>query len=177
MNSDKVLIVEENEKRRQHLSRYLNGLAAKIVSSPSFPEALDRFLKKEAYSLVVLNLNRLNSKNIKILQDIKKIKPRPSTIVLSDEADQKLALTLIKQELIDHIACPENIAEIYSATDGIPRLINVLCDNALLVGYSKGVRCIDRPIVAEVLRDMTCWAVRTAYRGADSSAAANRVGA
>ena len=48
-------------------------------------------------------------------------------------------------------------ADIYAATNGIPRLINILCDNALLVGYAKGEQVIDRPIVGEVLRDMTCW--------------------
>lgn len=57
---------------------------------------------------------------------------------------------------------PESVEDIYAATDGIPRLINVLCDNALLVGYAKGTTCIDQAIVAEVLRDMTCWGLRTA---------------
>ncbi len=51
-------------------------------------------------------------------------------------------------------------ADIYAATDGIPRLINVLCDNALLVGYAKSIHLIDKPIIAEVLRDMTCWGLR-----------------
>jgi len=55
---------------------------------------------------------------------------------------------------------PETMADIFAATDGIPRLINILCDNALLVGYAKGVRLIDRPIVQGVLRDMTCWGLR-----------------
>ena len=54
----------------------------------------------------------------------------------------------------------EAVEEIYAATDGIPRLINVLCDNALLVGYAKGIQEIDQPIVREVLRDMTCWGLR-----------------
>jgi general secretion pathway protein A len=56
---------------------------------------------------------------------------------------------------------PDATADIYAATNGIPRLINVLCDNALLVGYAKGVYCIDRSIVIEVVRDMTCWSLRT----------------
>jgi len=55
---------------------------------------------------------------------------------------------------------PEATADIHAATDGIPRLINILCDNALLVGYAKGVHSIDGPIIAEVLRDMTCWGLR-----------------
>ena len=57
---------------------------------------------------------------------------------------------------------PEALEEIYNATTGIPRLINVLCDNALLVAYAKGVQSIDRPIVSEVVRDMTCWNLRSA---------------
>ena len=52
---------------------------------------------------------------------------------------------------------PEALADIHAASDGIPRLVNVLCDNALLVAYAKGVHAIDRQIVASVLKDMTCW--------------------
>jgi general secretion pathway protein A len=55
---------------------------------------------------------------------------------------------------------PEAMADVYRATDGIPRMINVLCDNALLVGYAKGVHTVDRPIVTEVLQNMTCWGLR-----------------
>jgi general secretion pathway protein A len=56
---------------------------------------------------------------------------------------------------------PSATADIHAATDGIPRLINVLCDNALLVGYAKEIRCIDSSIITEVVRDMTCWGLRT----------------
>jgi general secretion pathway protein A len=56
---------------------------------------------------------------------------------------------------------PVAMADIHAATDGIPRLINVLCDNALLVGYAKGMHCIENSVVAEVVRDMTCWGLRT----------------
>ncbi len=52
------------------------------------------------------------------------------------------------------------ISAICAATDGIPRLVNVLCDNALLVGYAKGTRYIDGGIIGDVLRDMTCWGLR-----------------
>ncbi len=51
-------------------------------------------------------------------------------------------------------------ADIHAATDGTPRLINVLCDNALLVGYANGTHCIDRSVVTKVIRDMTCWNLR-----------------
>jgi len=53
-------------------------------------------------------------------------------------------------------------SDIYAATNGIPRLVNILCDNALLVAYARSAVDIDKPIVAEVLRDMTCWGLRVA---------------
>jgi len=61
---------------------------------------------------------------------------------------------------------PQAMADIHAATDGIPRLINVLCDNALLVGYAKAVHRVDNDIVAEVLRDMTCWGLKVSSRAA-----------
>ncbi len=61
---------------------------------------------------------------------------------------------------------PAAITDIHAATDGIPRLVNILCDNALLVGYAQGVHSIDRTIVLSVLRDMTCWGLRTSDHSA-----------
>ena len=54
----------------------------------------------------------------------------------------------------------EALAAIHAATDGIPRLINTLCDNALLIGYVRNAACIDNSIINDVLRDMTCWGLR-----------------
>ena len=52
---------------------------------------------------------------------------------------------------------PKAIAEIFNATNGIPRMINVVCDNALLVSFTRGVNRVDQFIIMDVLRDMTCW--------------------
>lgn len=63
---------------------------------------------------------------------------------------------------------PEASADIYAATNGIPRLVNVLCDNALLLGYARGIHNVDRNLVASVLRDMTCWNLRVPDQMQDS---------
>lgn len=46
------------------------------------------------------------------------------------------------------------IKEIYRRTGGIPRLINVLCDNALLTGYGLEKKIIDEKIVREAAQDL-----------------------
>src|SRR4030043_1547041 len=46
------------------------------------------------------------------------------------------------------------IKEIYLKSGGIPRLINILCDNALLDGYALDQRIVDEKSVREVAKDL-----------------------
>ena len=47
----------------------------------------------------------------------------------------------------------EAVDKIISYSGGIPRLINLLCDTALVYGYAKGARQIDEELVMEVITD------------------------
>lgn len=51
------------------------------------------------------------------------------------------------------------VETVYLYSGGIPRLINVLCDNALLTGYALGQKQIDAPIVREVAEDLHLVAI------------------
>lgn len=48
----------------------------------------------------------------------------------------------------------EALKMIFSYTKGVPRLINLVCDNALLVGYSSDRRLIDSDIVGRATSEM-----------------------
>jgi type II secretory pathway predicted ATPase ExeA len=48
---------------------------------------------------------------------------------------------------------PKAISLICSHARGIPRIINILCDNALLTGYSLSQKKIDVDIIREVIKD------------------------
>ncbi|GAB4192883.1 MAG: hypothetical protein Kow00105_06940 [Phycisphaeraceae bacterium] len=48
----------------------------------------------------------------------------------------------------------ESISAMYQATHGTPRLINVVCDNCLLLGFVKETRRITPEMVRQVLEDM-----------------------
>lgn len=43
---------------------------------------------------------------------------------------------------------------IWTHTEGIPRKINILCDNALLIGYALEKKIINENILKEVIRDL-----------------------
>ena len=46
------------------------------------------------------------------------------------------------------------LREIYKVTGGTPRLINSVCDSALLQGFAQGKRTLDASVIREVARDM-----------------------
>ncbi len=45
----------------------------------------------------------------------------------------------------------EAVEEIYRYTQGIPRMVNILCDNALLFGFAVQKKPIDREIILQVI--------------------------
>jgi general secretion pathway protein A len=44
---------------------------------------------------------------------------------------------------------------IWEYSEGVPRKINILCDNALLVGYAIGGKTIEASVVEEAIRDLS----------------------
>lgn len=54
------------------------------------------------------------------------------------------------QQSSEDIFSQEAIDEIYTYTNGLPRSINILCDKALLMGYSTDERRVSREIVKKV---------------------------
>jgi general secretion pathway protein A len=47
-----------------------------------------------------------------------------------------------------------SIDEIYKYSRGIPRLINVVCDNALLTGFSRGAKRLNRGVIKDVVSEL-----------------------
>ena len=67
------------------------------------------------------------------------------------------------------------LRELFAVTGGVPRLVNVVCDGALLTGYGRDQVTLDAEIIREVANDLrlnrnpTGGAGKTANRGRGSS--------
>jgi general secretion pathway protein A len=46
------------------------------------------------------------------------------------------------------------ISEVFKVSGGVPRLINIVCDHAMLTGYAKGVKTIDGEIIRECAEEL-----------------------
>jgi len=56
------------------------------------------------------------------------------------------------------IFTPDAVESIHTYSGGIPRIVNVLCDNALLTGYALARKEIDTGIIREVAEDLNITA-------------------
>jgi general secretion pathway protein A len=53
----------------------------------------------------------------------------------------------------ENIFSPDAISQIYAHSKGIPRIINITCDSALLSGYVLNTKIITPEIIAEVIKE------------------------
>ncbi len=61
---------------------------------------------------------------------------------------------------------------IHARSRGVPRIINVICDAALLFGYAEERRIFDEPMIADVLEELETTGVLPPVRLASQAAAA-----
>lgn len=54
----------------------------------------------------------------------------------------------------ENLFTPEAKRDIYFFSGGLPRLINITCDHALLIGYPKDLKKIDDSVIVECRRDL-----------------------
>ena len=68
------------------------------------------------------------------------------------ETEHYIQSRLQKAGLVNpRIFSPKALALIYQYSQGLPRLINILCDNALISGYAGDRQIIDRKTIQEVI--------------------------
>jgi general secretion pathway protein A len=85
--------------------------------------------------------NRAVAQRITVKYDIKPLEPSEIEAFIS----HRLKVAGTDQAIFSKDA----ISEIYAFSEGIPRLINIICDHALLTGFAYGRKKIDKAIVAE----------------------------
>jgi len=98
--------------------------------------------------------DKLNSEDLRQLKQ--SIKIRCQIGALSEEESKRYIdhrLRLVGSSSSE-IFTPKAISMICSYAQRIPRVINVLCDNALLMGYSLPKKRIDVDIIREVIKNM-----------------------
>ncbi len=98
--------------------------------------------------------NILSSPNLKILNQRIKIRSKMTTLTAEESRDYiEHRLKLVGSSTSDTFT-PKAISVIIKHAKGIPRVINIVCDNALLNGFSESKKIIDEKIICEVIKNL-----------------------
>jgi type II secretory pathway predicted ATPase ExeA len=73
--------------------------------------------------------------------------------LVKDEVGEYIGFRLSAVGSREHLFTHEACTLIADASRGIPRMINILCDTALVYGYSTGAHHINRQLMQEVIED------------------------
>ncbi|MGO9215073.1 MAG: AAA family ATPase [Syntrophales bacterium] len=98
--------------------------------------------------------NMLSSPNLKILNQRIKIRSKITTLTAEESREYIEHRLKIVESSTSKVFTPKAISIIIEHANGIPRVINIVCDNALLNGFSESKKKIDAKIIREVIKNL-----------------------
>jgi general secretion pathway protein A len=103
--------------------------------------------------------DRLNDPKLRQLKQRVGLRCELSTLTTAETAAYIAGRLRIAGASPVQVFTREAVLAIYQGSGGVPRVINVICENALISGFASQTKPISRAIVSEVLRDFDLEAV------------------
>jgi general secretion pathway protein A len=98
---------------------------------------------------------KLNQQNLRHLKQRVALRCQMPVLSTVDEVKRYIQMRMSTGGSDENdIFTPEAVDLIYQCSQGIPRLVNNLCDNAMISAYSSETRSIDRAIIDEVAENL-----------------------
>lgn len=96
---------------------------------------------------------RLNEPSLRQIKQRIALRCTLATLDVSQVASYIAGRVQIAGGVASNVFTREAVMAIHEHSGGIPRVISVICDNALVAGFASGVRPVSSAIVEEVCRD------------------------
>ena len=96
---------------------------------------------------------RLNDPSLRQLKQRIALRAELMAFTLKETAGYIASRITIAGGRADQVFTRDAVLAIHAASKGLPRVISVLCDNALVTGFASNVRPVGSAIVAEVCKD------------------------
>jgi len=142
----KVLIIIDEAQRLNH------AILLEIVGLSNLQMAGRKLLKVFFVGQLEFNAMLMREENREVLQNIVAhyyLEPL-SELETESYIGHRLEVAGARQQIFTL----EAIKEIFTLSKGYPRLINIICDTALLCGYGFGLQSIDGGIIQQCRRDL-----------------------
>jgi general secretion pathway protein A len=113
--------------------------------------------RQKLLQIVMLGQPELN--DILSLHELRQLSQRITTRYHLSSLSKKEVASYVKHRLSvagtrSHLFSPSSIRELFCLSGGIPRLINLICDRALLGAYARGRDRVDRSTLSKAAREI-----------------------
>lgn len=98
----RILVVDEEDSLRETVSQALNSSGHEVTQKTSGEDALDSF-RKNPFPLVISDIEMKNMNGIKLLQEIKKLRPATEVILITNYPSIETAVSALRHEACDYI--------------------------------------------------------------------------
>ncbi len=115
VENPKILLVDENEKRRKLLADFLLSLQLEVHQVSSLSDTDNNLIESNHYSLTLFSLHPFQEHSLRMIKSIKSFNPRLGIILLSIPEEPKMGVELLQNGMVNQIVDPVNQAGIYSA--------------------------------------------------------------
>jgi general secretion pathway protein A len=162
--ASKSLFLQEMESALDACQRAGGVLALLVDEAQSLPNELLEELRlltntgaDRSLTLVLVGQpelsERLNEPSLRQLKQRVSLRAQLAPLTLKETAGYIASRITVAGGRADLIFTRDAVMAIYEAATGLPRIINVLCDNALVTGFATNVKPVGSAIVAEVCAD------------------------
>jgi general secretion pathway protein A len=97
---------------------------------------------------------RLNSASLRQLKQRIALRSELTPFTIQETAAYIAGRIRVAGGITTHLFTREAVMLIHSASQGIPRTISVICDNALIAGFAMDQKPVGRDVIHEVCRDL-----------------------
>ena len=163
-----LLVIDESQRLNHRLMEDIRVL--------SNIELQDRKLiniffvgQQEFNSILMAPQNRALAQRITVRYHIEPLDEKE----VGEYVQHRLKIAGSTQELFN----PSAMVEVFRFSGGIPRLINIICDHALLTGYARGIKLIDNQVIKECAEELRIPVpvVQTNYNGSRSDTSSAKI--
>jgi len=113
---NKVLLIERNRQTRSQVTAFLKKQKIQIEDVPSIDTAMNLLNSSNKYALLILDVASDPEKDLKILRRIRSLDNQLDICILGLDKNPDLAVSLLKEGVIDHVGSTSNIAGLFAAS-------------------------------------------------------------
>lgn len=102
MSGIRILVVDEEDKLRETVSRTLSSDGHEVTQIASGKKAIDAF-RKHPFPLVISDIEMKNMSGIELLQEVKQLHPDSEVILMTNHPSMETAIAALRHEACDYI--------------------------------------------------------------------------